>query len=204
MATAMPSKPATPREPHRLTLSTYNRMGELGLLGPRDRVELLDGLLVKKMTKGPRHVTATTKSYKLLIRLLPPGWTVRQEAPIELPGGPEGDSAPEPDLVIAAGTDDDYRERHPGPGDIALVIELSDSTLAEDRKARRRYGWAGIPVVWIVDLNRERVEIHTRPSGPREEPGYASREDRSIGSPLACPLAEGTMLGPIAVEDLLA
>src|SRR4051794_3860735 len=96
-------------ELHRITLDVYRSMGELGLLSPDDRVELLDGLLVKKMTKGPRHVTATHRLMRSFHSNLPPGWCARQEAPLELPGGPgRPDSAPEPDVAVVAGDLDDY------------------------------------------------------------------------------------------------
>src|SRR5258708_6538396 len=85
--------------PHRISLEVYRAMGDLGLIRPEDRVELLDGLLVKKMTRGPRQVTVTYRLIKYLDAHLPAGWIVRKEAPIELPAGPAGDSAPEPDVA---------------------------------------------------------------------------------------------------------
>src|SRR3954466_10338304 len=88
----------------RISLDVYRSMGDLGLLLPDDRVELLDGLLVKKMTRGPRHVTATNRLVKHLDTHLPAGWSARKEDPIELPGGPAGaDSAPEPDVAVVRG-----------------------------------------------------------------------------------------------------
>ena len=129
MSTSAFPSPITPPpvELHRITLDVYREMGQQGLILPAHRVELLDGLLVKKMTKGPRHVTVSHRIFTLLLGRLPAGWCPRMEAPIELPEGPEGDSAPEPDLAVVAGVPDDYNLRHPGPGEIALIIELPSS-----------------------------------------------------------------------------
>ncbi|HEU5116381.1 MAG TPA: Uma2 family endonuclease [Isosphaeraceae bacterium] len=201
MATAtLPQETST--DPwYRMSLETYRRMGELGLLQPSDRVELLDGILVKKMTKGPRHVLVTSRTFKLFLSLVPDGWVVRKEDPIELPS-PQGDSAPEPDIAILRGREEDYGTGHPGPDSLALVVEVADSSLARDRRGLARYARAGIPTVWIVNLNREEVEVYTEPSGPVEDPGYARRETVKVGSTLSVFL-DGQEVGPIAVEHLL-
>ena len=187
----------------RLSIETYNRMGELGLIDPADRVELLDGLLVRKRTKGPRHVTATHRAFKTLLSRLPDGWHPRVEAPVELPQGPDGDSSPEPDLVVVRGDDERYQLRHPGPGDILLVIQVADSSLRIDRKGLRRFGWAAVPVVWIVNLRNGTVEVHTGPTGAVEDPGYAQKATRGPGDVLELPL-DGRTLGGLRVADFLA
>ena len=101
MATATvavePELEIEPGDLYRISLEVYRSMGDLGLLFPEDRVELLDGLLVKKMTKKPRHSTVTQRIFMRFIPSLPTGWCARMEQPIELPGGPAGDSAPEPE-----------------------------------------------------------------------------------------------------------
>jgi Uma2 family endonuclease len=174
MATATRPLAAMPEEQHRLSLDDYRRMIAAEVLGPDDRIELLDGLLVKKMPKGPRHATATTKVYKRLIQLLPDGWTVRQEQPLELPDGPEGGSAPEPDIAIVRGSDDDYGARHPGPEDVALVIQFADAEPSRERKNLVRFGWSRVREVWIVDLGHNELTVHTVPTGPCDDPGYGT------------------------------
>ena len=187
----------------RITIETYNRMGELGLIARSDRVELLDGLLVKTMTKGPRHVTATHRAFKILLARLPAGWHPRVESPVELPQGPDGDSSPEPDVVVVRGTDDLYNHRHPGPGDVVLAIQVADSSLFIDRKGLRRFGWAGIPAVWIVNLRNGTVEVYTGPSGPVDDPGYAHKVTRGLDDTLEIQL-DGQTIGGLRVADFLA
>ncbi len=203
-AAAPPMPPGEPADRlFRITLDLYNRMGELGLLGPRDRIELLDGFLVKKMPKGPRHVTSVHRIFKIMLVRLPAGWHPRFEAPIELPRGPDGDSSPEPDIVIVKGTDADFNHRHPRPEDVRLVIQVADSSLAVDRKALRRFAWAGIPAAWIVNLRNGTVEIYTGPSGPVDDPGYAQKSTKGAEDALDFGLDDAPVAG-LRVADFLA
>ena len=188
---------------YRIPLDLYHQMGESGLLTPRDRVVLLDGLLVKKMTKGPRHSTANRRGMKALEAVIPAAWHVRIEQPISLVGGPDGaDSEPEPDLVVVRGGDDRYLDRHPGPRDVALIVEIADSSLRRDRVGLARYAWAGIPRVWIVNLIDRCVEDYSGASGPSESPGYSERIDHVTGGTLTITL-DGSVHGPIAAGDFL-
>ena len=192
------------RSLYRLSLDLYHRMGEIGLLAPDDRVVLLDGLLVKKMTKRPHHSTASRRGMKCLEAVIPRGWHVRIEQPISLTGGPEGaDSEPEPDLAIVRGGDEMYIERHPAPAEIALLVEIADSSLAHDRAGLARYAWAGIPCVWIVNLMARTIEVYSGPSGPAINPTYAQRSDHGLGEALTI-VINGTHQGRAAVRDFLA
>ena len=191
---------ATAVELFRIPLDLYNRMGDLGLLTTHDRIELLDGLLVKKMTKGPLHSFAATAAMDLLRDRVAGGYYCRSELPIELRLGPGGDSAPEPDLAVVRGTKTNYRTRHPVAADVLLVVEVADSSLREDRKGLRRYACAGIPTVWIVNLRGGNVEVYTRPSGPTDDPGYASKTTRTIGETLELALDDRVVEGLPVVE----
>jgi Putative restriction endonuclease len=204
MATAT-TRPAgaLPARLHRLSLDTYRRMGQLGLLTPADRVVLLDGLLVRKMTKNPPLVASVELARDALNSVLPAGWYVRKEDPITLPDGPEGAaSEPEPDLAVVAGTKSDYATRHPGPADLALIVEVADSSLAEDRDGLRRYAWAGLPRVWIVNLANHTVEVYAGPSGRSARPGYAACEIKRRGDVVPV-LIGGEDFGAIPVDSLL-
>jgi Uma2 family endonuclease len=150
---------------------------------------------VKKMPKKPPHVFATDKLSQLLARLVPPGWYIRQEHPIRIPDFDE----PEPDLAVVAGVLEDYRTRHPGPDEIALLIEVSESTLAIDRGEKcSAYAAGRLPVYWIVNLVDRRVEVYTQP-GPA---GYQSHTDFTPGMEIPVVIA-GVECGRIAVNDIL-
>jgi Uma2 family endonuclease len=177
--------------PCRLTVDEYEKIA--GFLHD-DRVELIDGYLVKKMTKNPPHVIGCARALAALARAAPAGWHCRPGEPVRLGLRTE----PEPDVSLARGTVDDYPGGHPGPADVALVVEVSDTTLPKDRRRKRTYGPAGIPVYWIINLNERRVEVYTGP-GPD---GYASQTDYTPG--MDVPLViDGVIVGHIAVDDLL-
>jgi Uma2 family endonuclease len=86
----------------------------------------------------------------------------------------EGDSEPEPDAMIVRGQIRDFAGRRRTPADAVLVIEVADTSYALDRGPK----WAidaaaGVPVYWIVDLNRNRVEVHSEPAGRGAEARYS-------------------------------
>jgi Uma2 family endonuclease len=75
-------------------------------------------------------------------------------------------SQPEPDLSVVRGKVKNYSREHPSPEDILLLIEVSDTTFRQDKLIKAAlYSEAGIPELWILDLNRSRVVVHTGPEG---------------------------------------
>jgi len=178
----------------RMTIEQYEEMARLGVLDD-PRVELINGFLVKKMTKRPRHSATVGVLEELLRGMMPAGWHLRTEQPIRLPDYDE----PEPDLAIARGKPGDYRQRHPGSGDVAMVIEVSESSLRVDRGDKlRAYARGGIPEYWIVNLVDRRIEEHRSP-GPN---GYASTTLHDPSARVAVRV-EGVERGAIAVADVV-
>ena len=167
MSTMTPTQPAialplpTPEEVVRISVDRYEQMIASGVLGEDDPIELLNGVMVWKMPKNPMHFTVTRRCARTIERLLPNGWHVRTEGPIRIPDYDE----PEPDIAVVRGDDDVYEQRHPGPGDIALIIEVADSSLSRDRGEKRDiYARAGIPVYWIINLVDVQIETYCRPT----------------------------------------
>lgn len=150
-----------PDKIRRLTVEQYHRMGEAGILTEDDRVELLEGLLVDQITKKPQHSVSMGLVTDGLVRLVPTGWSIRVQEPITTP-----DSEPEPDICVVRGSRRDYTENHPHPADVALVVEVSDATLQQDRTLKLRiYARARIPVYWILNLPERTLEVYTEPAG---------------------------------------
>jgi hypothetical protein len=112
-------------------------------------------------------------------------------------------SEPEPDLVVTPGPATRYASRHPEPHEIALVVEVSDSSLAFDRGEKAlAYAREGIVCYWIVYLAQRQVEVYTDPSGPALQPAFAQRRDYLPGD--AVPLViSGRQVALIPVADLL-
>ncbi|PSB26300.1 Uma2 family endonuclease [filamentous cyanobacterium Phorm 46] len=189
----------------RLSVEQYHAMIQAGILTDDDPVELLEGWLVFKMPKNPPHRVATRLVRTALENILPPGWYVDSQEPITLQN-----SEPEPDIVVVRGDTRQYLDRHPGAEDVAIVIEVSDTTLGrvgealeEDRTIKKRtYARAGIPVYWIVNLVEAQVEVYDRPSGDSEQPDYGQMliYGRSTVLPIAI---AGVTIGAIDVDALL-
>jgi Uma2 family endonuclease len=165
-----------------------------GVFTKRDRPHLINGLLVAKKTQGDAHCVADDLCRLALSGLVPAGWFIRSDKPVRLP--PDGE--PEPDHAVVRGTIRDYRHGHPGPPDVALTVEIADSSLLEDRGMVPVYGRAGVPIYWIVNLVGRQVEVY---SGPRPD-GYAACDVYRPGHFVPVVL-DGTTVGPIAVDDTL-
>lgn len=165
---------AVPKEPiWRLQVQQYHAMIRAGILTDDDPVELLEGWLVTKMPKNPPHRIATQLTREALAQLVPPGWYVDDQEPITTK-----DSEPEPDIVIVQGDRRDYAERHPYADEVALVVEVADTTLQRDRTNKKRlYARAGVAIYWIINLIDRQIEVYTRPLSNAETPDYQDRQD---------------------------
>ncbi len=119
-----------PSHLYRITLEQYEAMIASGAFNKRDRVQLINGYLVAKMTELPAHGAAWDAIHLTLEPLLPLGWYVRTERVIRIPNYA---SMPEPDVVVVRGNWRDYANRYPEPADIAMVVEVASSSLYEDR-----------------------------------------------------------------------
>ena len=162
----------------RFTVEDYHRMGEAGLFHEDDRVELIEGDVVVMSPIGSRHVGTVARIDALLHPGLGPNAVILVQSPIRL-----GDqSEPQPDLAVLRPRPDFYTNSLPGPEEVFLVIEVMDTTAAYDRGVKLGlYARAGVAEVWLVDLNRELVECHRRPSGN----GYAESRVVPRGGSLA-------------------
>jgi Uma2 family endonuclease len=173
-------------------------MIQKGLLTTSDRLELLEGFLIKKMTVNPPHAFVTETISDALSHLFTDGRFVNAQQPITMK-----DSEPEPDVCVVRGQRRDFVQRHPTPPDVVLLIEVSDSTLQQDQTWKKRiYAQAGIPVYWIVNLPDRQIEVYTDPSGVSANPTYRNlityQEDDEI--PVA---VDGVETAVFSVRDLL-
>lgn len=180
---------------YRLTVQQYDQMVESGILGKRDRVELIEGLLVAKMSRNRPHIVSGKKTLRTLERAIPNGWHVAKEDPLVV----SDHSKPEPDLTVIRGIAEDYLERDVNATDVCLAVEIADSTLLADRREMKPiYAAAGIPIYWIVNLVNQQLEVFWAPEGRdyRESQVFARDQDVPL-------IVAGTEIGRILVADLL-
>jgi Uma2 family endonuclease len=154
---------ATAERPRRrFSVSEYDRIAEAGILKPTERVELIDGEIIVMSPTGSRHAACVDRLSTWLHDLLKARAILRVQGPLRL----DDLSEPEPDLVALRPRSDFYASGHPGAGDCYLVIEVCDSSASYDRGTKLPlYARAGVPEVWLVDLNRELVESYRGPLG---------------------------------------
>ena len=141
-------------------------MGETGLLGEDDRVELVEGEIIDMAPIGSRHNACVARLNRLLVSRLGERAIVFVQSSVRM----SDLSEPEPDIAVLVPCDDFYAGAHPGPADVLLVVEVADTTIGWDRGVKMpMYGRAGVAEAWVVDLNAETIEVWTVP-GPD---GYA-------------------------------
>lgn len=181
----------------RFTVQEYHRLVDAGVLDPDERVELLDGWIVAKMTRKPPHDAVVDRAAELLRDLLPAGLRVRVQSAITT-----SDSEPEPDLAVVRGRALDYVGHHPRPAEVAMIVEVADTSLDRDRAKAAIYARAGVPVYWIVNLAGSRIEVYEGPSGPTGEARYHGRKDHGRDANVPVVL-DGQTVGDVAAADLL-
>lgn len=180
----------------RLSVEQYHEMGRQGILAG-EPVELLDGLLVRKMVKNPPHVIALNLLRDVLVRLGLQGWSVWIQDPTTL-----DTSEPEPDLMLVRGDLRDYADRHPSPEDVGLLVEVAEASLRFDRNFKQRlYARNRLRQYWIVNLIDEQIEVFAQPSGPSANPAYAEHRVYTRGQ--ALPLRLDEVEVSIPVNDIL-
>jgi hypothetical protein len=195
---------------YRMSYETYEQIVEHGILGPRDPVVLVDGLLVTRRTKTPRYSTTFGLALRALQASLPDGWHVRFQSPVVLRGGSDADSAPEPPLMVVLGDLMRYEKRHPQGSETGFVIDIAvdPDALRIDRIGLARYAHAGIPIACIVNIPDRSLEVYSEPSGPSADSGYRRFETLRPGQTLAGEIGNAetgpSALLPIPVEAFFA
>ena len=175
---------AVPIPRHRFTVDDFARLGEAGVFGEDDRVELIDGEIRGMTPIGPPHAWIVNRLTRLLVLQLADRAWVSVQNPLRL----DGHTELQPDLVVARGGGNDYADRHPEAGDVLLVVEVADSSLRYDRAEKLpRYARAGIPEAWLVDIAGVAVAVRTDP-GPG---GYAREQVFRPGAVIESAAAAG-------------
>ena len=144
----------------RFNVDEYYALAHAGILAPDERVELLAGEIVKMAPIGSRHAFCVRELSKRFHSAIGDGAIISVQAPVRLAAGNE----PEPDIAVLHPREDGYASAHPGPGDVLLVIEVSDTSVGFDRRHKvPMYAAHGIPEVWLFDPYSRSVEIYDGP-----------------------------------------
>jgi Uma2 family endonuclease len=138
----------------------YYQMAEVGILSKDDRVELIEGEIIKMSPINPPHASCVDRLNSFLNQRLMERAIVRIQNPIRL----HDLSEPEPDIALLLPREDFYSQSHPTTKDVLLIIEVSESTERFDHHIKLpMYARAGIKDYWIVNLSKEIVETYHDP-----------------------------------------
>lgn len=141
----------------KFTRGEYHRMGEVGILKPTDRVELIRGEIIEMSPIGRRHAAFVDNLTQLLVTRLGGRAIVSVQNPVVL----ADDSEPQPDLKILRRRAVSYKDREADADDTLLLIEVAETSLTYDRSTKLRlYAETGIPEYWIVNCVAESIEIY--------------------------------------------
>lgn len=183
----------------RFTVDEYHELLRSGMLSHGDPYELLEGFIVRKPTRGTPHDAAIDALEGVLLGLVPADWFPRSQRAVTL-----SDSEPEPDLAVVRGPRTRYRDHHPAPAEVGMLVEVSDTSLRVDRVGKARvYARNGIAVYWVVNVPDRKIEVFSQPSGPCDSPAYAARAEYPVGTAVPVVL-DGVTVGTVAVADVMA
>ena len=177
----------------RFTVLEYHQMGQVGILGEDDRLELLEGEIVEMAPIGSRHQAVVDRLTRLFSNQSEDVALVRVQGPVRL--GEE--TEPQPDLLLLAPRSDFYASAHPGPDDVLLLVEVSDTSTEYDREVKLPlYARYGIAEVWLVSLEAGAIEVYRSPTNQGyQEVSQTGRNQRV--SPVAFPQLE------LAVSEII-
>jgi Uma2 family endonuclease len=178
---------------HRLlTVNEDQQMAAAGILGEDDRVELLNGQLIKTSPSGSTHAAYVEKISEQLKLLLHNKAMVRAQNSIVLGQYSE----PEPDVAVVFRKDNYYADHHPIPAEIFFLIEVADTSLEKDRQIKGAiYAAAQIQEYWIVNLDKREMEVYQKPV----EGQYQVSRIYTINDEILIPLIEK----PVFVKSLI-
>ena len=158
MLSVLPDPWFPPR--YRFSVEDYYAMAEAGILGMDERVELIGGEIITMSPIGNEHAASVDTITDFLVPLVTGRAIVRVQSHLHL----DGQNHSEPDLMLLKRREDYYRHRAPGPTDVLLLVEVSDSSLSHDRNVKLPlYARFGVPEVWIANIPSRVVETYADP-----------------------------------------
>lgn len=177
-------------EPRRFTADEFMGLYEAGVLGKKERLRLIGGVIYVMAPTGPEHAVGHGRLIAVLARALGPRFELAAEPTLRF----SDYDVTEPDVVVLP----------PGPrprlrieiGEIQLIVETAHSSLKDDSTVMAAiYAAAGIKDYWVLDLDHQKLLVFRNPTSEGYDPAIEVERGQSI-APLCAPDAA------IAVDDL--
>ena len=167
-------------EPRRFNVAEYYRMAKAGILKPDDRVELIEGEIIKMSPIGSPHAACVSRLVRFLSRAIGETAILSAQNPVRL----DDFSEPVPDVALLKPRKDYYAARHPMPADVLLIIEVADTSLLKDRNIRvPLYARAGMTEVWLVNLPKESIEVYSESQNGKYRKCQKYKRGETVKSP---------------------
>jgi Uma2 family endonuclease len=174
-----------------MTVTQFQDLVEQGIFIKEARLELIDGRIHEMSSISLEHLAIGRRLLAYMPQYLGVNYTYTAQSPAQI----LTDFQPLPDYLVLRRREDFYEEALPTAEDILLLVEVSDTTLVEDLTVKLpRYAQAGVPEVWIIDVNRRSItQFHTLVEGHYTHQAGHTREDTIL-----------TMLGvEVAVKEIV-
>lgn len=144
-----------------VTVGEFYRAAELGLYGAEEKLELIDGIVVSRMSPQRWQHASVVRELEVLLRFAEAlDCTVVIQQPVSISNLTE----PEPDIAVYRGSRKTFWKRHPNVNEAVLIIEVSDTTLKVDRGRKRTlYAESMVPEYWVVSIENKLVEVYQNP-----------------------------------------
>ncbi len=143
------------------TTEEFYRAAAAGKFDDPGRLELIQGRIIEKMPTGPLHTTVSYDIAEQLRAAAGLDFLVREERAIHL----AFDGEPIPDIALVRGKSSEYRRTHPTPGNVALLVEVSVTTMDYDLGEKAlMYAKAGISDYWVVIPQAQEIVVHRQPT----------------------------------------
>ena len=163
-----------------LTVEEYHKMGEVGILKEKG-LELINGEIIEIGPIGSKHAAIVEKTKDQLYKTLFGKVIIRIQNPIET----NKYSELEPDIAVVQFRSDYYVDAHPNKNEIFLIIEVADTSIEYDKEIKLPvYASSGIPEVWIMDVNKQTIEVYHSPIEKRYLNKQILRPDDTISARL--------------------
>ncbi len=174
---------------YRWTAPMFYRALAAGVFGLWPKVEMIQGRLVEHPGQTPRHAYTVTHMARCFRDVLEPALQVREHGPIAISNNTHADT----DILVVRDSRSEYEERHPGPDESLLLVEVSDLTAEYDLGEKAAlYAQAGIADYWVMLANEAAIVVHRKPALGKYQ-NISRLTGRNTLSPLAMPGAVWTI-----------
>jgi Uma2 family endonuclease len=183
--------------PYHWTVEAFTKASEAGVFGYSERLELIQGRIIKIMGQGPRHATLASEIADMLRDAAKKQFAIREEKPVRI----DFDGEPIPDVMVLSGRQADYGNQQPVPEDVRLLVEVSVTTVEYDLGEKALlYAQAGVTDYWAVLVNEAAIVVHREPS-PEGYQNVMRLAGTDSLSPLAMPEVVWTVNALLGHEE---